>query len=77
MCIVSTLDPNIRNNELYKLERNGKIVERIVMSGDLGYKVYQIPEIIDLVFDTKEQAKQVANILDAKVVVHQEYARVA
>tara|TARA_R100000541_G_scaffold1902_1_gene6978 strand:+ start:15970 stop:16158 length:189 start_codon:yes stop_codon:yes gene_type:complete len=62
---------------LYKLERNGKIVERIVMSGDLGYKVYQIPEIIDLVFDTKEQAKQVANILDAKVVVHQEYARVA
>jgi len=77
LCIVSTLDPNIRNNELYKLERNGKIVERIVMSGDLGYKVYQIPEIIDLVFDTKEQAKQVANILDAKVVVHQEYARVA
>ena len=77
MCIVSTLDPNIRNNELYKLERNGKTVERIVMSGDLGYKVYQIPEIIDLVFDTEEQAKQVAKILDAKVVVHQEYARVA
>lgn len=77
MCIVSTLDSNIRNNELYKLERNGKTVERIVMSGDLGYKVYQIPEIIDLVFDTEEQAKQVAKMLDAKVVVHQEYARVA
>jgi hypothetical protein len=77
LCIVSTLDSNIRNNELYKLERNGKTVERIVMSGDLGYKVYQIPEIIDLVFDTEEQAKQVAKMLDAKVVVHQEYARVA
>ena len=62
---------------MYKLERNGKTVQHTVMSGKLGYKVYQTPKIIDLVFDTKEQAEQVAKILDAKFVVYQEYALVA
>ena len=63
---------------MYKLERNGKTVEHIVMTGKLGYKIYQMPVRNDLVFDTKEQAMQVAKLLDADVVeILTTFARVA
>ena len=55
----------------YGLERNGVLVTHAVMSGPVGYKVYQYPVVDDLVFDTKEKAEEVANIMqDAEVVVY-------
>lgn len=52
----------------YGLERNGVLVTHAVMSGPVGYKVYQYPVKKDLVFDTEESAQEVATLIDAKVV---------
>ena len=41
------------------------------MKGPVSYKVYQYPVVDDLVFDTKEKAEEVANLMqDAEVVVY-------
>ena len=48
------------------------------MTGELGYKIYQMPVRNDLVFETEEQAMQVAKLLEADVVeVLTKFARVA
>jgi|TARA_B110000037_G_C17082230_1_gene490437 hypothetical protein len=58
--------------------KNGEVVKHIVMVGELGYKIYKTPEVIDLVFDTKEQAQEVGSLLDVKVIEYfYEYAQAA
>ena len=52
----------------YGLERNGVLVTHAVMSGPVGYKVYQYPVKADLVFDTEEKAQDVATLIGAKVI---------
>jgi len=55
----------------YAIQRNGDLVQHVSMKGPVSYKVYQYPVVDDLVFDTKEKAVEVANIMqDAEVVVY-------
>jgi len=52
----------------FALERNGVVVTHAVMSGPVGYKIYQYPVQTDLVFDIEEKAQEVAILIGAKVV---------
>jgi|TARA_R100000541_G_scaffold1705_5_gene6563 hypothetical protein len=55
--------------------RNNKIVQQIVMTGEVGYMIYKTPVIINLTFDNRDKALEVAKILNAKVV--EEFVKVA
>ena len=55
--------------------RNNKIVQQVVMTGELGYMIYKTPTVVDLTFDNKNKALEVANLLNAKIV--EEFAKVA
>ena len=52
----------------YALEKNGALVTHAVMSGPVGYKVYQYPVKTELVFDNEEKAQEVATLIGAKVI---------
>tara|TARA_B110000211_G_scaffold54069_1_gene59852 strand:+ start:814 stop:1008 length:195 start_codon:yes stop_codon:yes gene_type:complete len=52
----------------YALEKNGAVVTHAVMSGPVGYKVYQYPVKTELVFDNEEKAQEVATLIGAKVI---------
>ena len=52
----------------FALERNGVVVTHAVMTGTVGYKIYQYPVQTDLVFDIEEKAQEVATLIGAKVV---------
>lgn len=52
----------------FALERNGVVITHAVMSGPIGYKIYQYPVQTDLVFDTEEKAQDVATLIGAKVI---------
>jgi len=55
--------------------RNNKIVQHVVMTGKLGYKIYKTPVVTNLTFDNRDTALQVAKLLNAEVV--EELAKVA
>jgi hypothetical protein len=57
--------------------RNNKIVQQVVMTGELGYMIYKTPTVVDLTFDNENKALEVADLLNAKVVVEEEFAKVA
>jgi len=48
---------------MYLIKRNGSIVKHVVMVGEVKYKMYKNPNVIDLSFDTFKSAQDVANIL--------------
>jgi len=52
----------------YALEKNDEVVKHIIMVGELKYKVYKTPQVVDLVFDTEDKAQEVADVLNAKVI---------
>ena len=41
--------------------RNNKIVQQVVMTGELGYMIYKTPTVVDLTFDNKNKALEVAD----------------
>jgi len=51
----------------YTLERNGKVVQHIVMVG-AEKSNFKTPTVFDLKFETYEAANEVAEVLKAKVV---------
>ena len=60
---------------MYKLIRNNKIVQHVVMTGELGYMIYKTPVVTNLVFDSRDKALEVAKLLNAEVA--EEFAKVA
>ena len=55
--------------------RNNKIVQQVVMTGEVGYMIYKKPTVVDLTFDNENKALEVADLINAKVV--EEFAKVA
>ena len=61
----------------YILNRNGKVVQHVVFIGDYAKNNFREHKIIDLVFETKKGAEEVANVLNAEVEFFEELKAVA
>lgn len=62
---------------VYRLERNGELLKRVVMIGNLDKNLYREKEVIVIEFEDLKGAEEAAKALNANIVYEEEIRKAA